>query len=65
MNWYALFVETGREVLIQKWIDFFFNIEQCHSIVPKRKLTEKRQGKYRKVIKKCFPDMFLSILICV
>ena len=66
MNWYALFVETGRETLIQSWIQYFFEESVCYSVVPKRRLTEKRQGEKHQVIKNMFPGyVFIYTDMCV
>lgn len=66
MKWYALFVETGRETLIQKWIQYFFDPSVCYSIVPRRRLTEKRQGKKHQVIRTMFPGyVFINTDMCV
>lgn len=65
MNWYALFVETGRETLIQKWIEYFFDNSVCYSVVPKRKLTERKQGKNLHVVKTMFPGyVFINTDMC-
>ncbi|MCX7920823.1 MAG: antiterminator LoaP [Clostridia bacterium] len=55
MEWYAVFVETSKEEDVQKWLEFHFNKESLQSLVPKRKLKEKRSGKSYSVIKKLFP----------
>lgn len=56
MEWYALFVETGKEEEVQKWLNFSFNEGTLHTLVPKRKLNEKRNGKWQSIIKKLFPS---------
>lgn len=66
MVWYALFVETGREILIQKWIEYFFDKSVCYAIVPKRRLTEKKQGKKHPVTRIMFPGyVFIYTDMCV
>ncbi len=66
MKWYALFVETGREIQIQKWIQYFFDPSECYSVVPKRKSTEKRQGIKHQVIRTLFPGyVFIKTDMCV
>lgn len=55
MEWYAIFVETGKEEIVQKWLRFNFSEEILHSLIPQRKLKEKRLGKIYHVIKKLFP----------
>lgn len=59
MEWYALFVKTGKEEAVQQWLHFHFEESVLYSIVPKRKLIEKRSGKAHKVIKKVFPGYVL------
>ena len=66
MKWYVLFVETGRETLIQKWIQYFFDQSVCISIVPKRRLIESKQGKKYSVVKTMFPGyVFINTDMCV
>lgn len=66
MSWYALFVETGREMLIQKWIKYFFEPSVCHSLIPKRRLIERRQGKNYEVVKVLFPGyVFINTDMCI
>lgn len=54
MDWYAIFTMPNKELEVQKWISFFFDKSICHSIVPRRKLTEKKQGKKYKIEKVMF-----------
>ena len=66
MNWYALFVETGRETLVQKWIQYFFNQSICYSLVPKRRLIEKKKGQKHTVIRILFPGyVFIKTDMCI
>lgn len=58
MNWYALFVETGTEETIQKYLSYHYS-SKVISIIPKRKVPEKRNGKYYSVLKKLFPGYIL------
>lgn len=62
MEWYVIFVETGKEELVQKWLDFYFDKEKLSYLVPKRRLIEKKGGKSYQVIKKLFPGY---VFICV
>ena len=55
MEWYVVFVETGKEENIQKWLSFHFSKDILHSLVPKRRLTIKNNGKTYKILKKLFP----------
>lgn len=62
MSWYVLFVETGKESLIQRWIKVFLNSNSCYSIFPKRLVTEKRNGVIEHVEKPLFPGyVFINI----
>lgn len=58
MNWYALFVETGQEEVVQKYIYYNYG-NSMHTIIPKRKIPEKRNGKHFGVLKKLFPGYIL------
>ncbi|MCX7746941.1 MAG: antiterminator LoaP [Clostridia bacterium] len=55
MEWYALFVESGKEEEVQKWLDFHFDKETLCSLIPKRCLREKKRGISYRVCKKLFP----------
>jgi transcriptional antiterminator NusG len=59
MDWYAVFVESGKEEFVQKQLQIYFDDSVLRSIVPKRKLTERREGKIFHVIKKMFPGYLL------
>jgi transcriptional antiterminator NusG len=59
MNWYALFVETGKEDLVQTMIRKYFDESAIHAIVPKRKLQERKQGQIIEVCKTMFPGYVL------
>ncbi len=59
MNWYALFVETGKEELVQKYLSYYFDNDVLYSIIPKRKLTERKGGSYHIALKKMFPGYVL------
>lgn len=59
MNWYGVFVETGKEELVQKHLEYYFSKDILYSVVPKRKLTERKNGVYHTVIKKMFPGYVL------
>lgn len=58
MNWYALFVETGAEDTTQKYLKYHYN-DKIMSVVPKRKVPEKRNGINYSVLKKLFPGYVL------
>ncbi|OPZ92820.1 MAG: hypothetical protein BWY74_01402 [Firmicutes bacterium ADurb.Bin419] len=59
MSWYALHVKTGAEDDVEQFLHYHFDKNECHSIVPKRKLTEVRKGKCYEVIKIFFPGYVL------
>ena len=66
MNWYALFVETGKESSIQKCIEHWFDKSVCYSLVPKRRLTEQKQGKKYQVVRTMFPGyVFINTDMCI
>jgi len=61
MEWYAVFVKTGKEDEVQQWLDFHFDNETLRSLVPKRRLKEKKTGKVYYVLKNLFPGyVFIS-----
>lgn len=55
MNWYALFVSTGREEYVEKWIHYEFSESECTCFTPKRKLIEKKQNQKYQIIRPLFP----------
>jgi transcriptional antiterminator NusG len=57
-NWYALFVLTGSEDKVKKRLDYRFQGE-LRIVVPKRKLRERRNGKWHNVIRTLFPGYVL------
>lgn len=59
MDWYALFVQTGKEEYVQKWLSFNFNKSVLRSVIPKRKIPERRKGKVFHTIKVLFPGYVL------
>jgi transcription termination/antitermination protein NusG len=59
MEWYALFVETGMEDIVQKGIRRHFDETELHAVVPKRRLPERRNGITRQVLKTMFPGYVL------
>jgi len=54
MEWYVISVKTGKEEDVQNRLNARFS-ESLFSLVPKRSLIEKRQGKTYRVIEKLFP----------
>lgn len=62
MDWYAIFTMPNKELEVQKWISFFFDKSICTSIVPRRILTERKQGKKYKIEKVMFKGyVFINI----
>lgn len=59
MEWYTLFVKTGDEDIVQQYLSYRFDKSECHAVIPKSKLTEKRKGKYYEVTKPLFPGYIL------
>lgn len=55
MSWYALFVKTGYETSIKRWLDARFDDNMLHSVIPKRKVPEKKDRNVQHVIKTLFP----------
>ncbi|PEU20730.1 transcription antiterminator [Bacillus wiedmannii] len=55
MDWYVLFVENGKEEMVQKYLQLYFNENSLYSVIPKRKVPEKKFGSVFHVIKKMFP----------
>ncbi|GAB6931219.1 transcription termination/antitermination protein NusG [Paenibacillus sp. JCM 10914] len=55
MSWYALFVKTGYESSIKRWLDTRFDNNLLHSVIPKRKVPEKKDRNVQPVIKTLFP----------
>lgn len=60
MNWYAIFVETGEEDVVQKYINKLLEENQVRTLVPKRKLIERKQGKTYEKIKHLIPGYVLA-----
>lgn len=59
MNWYSLFVQTGKEEYVNEWLRLYFDESVMTILIPKRKLTERKQGKVLHVMKKMFPGYIL------
>lgn len=55
MSWYALFVKTGYESSIKKWLDARFDNSLLTSVIPRRKVPEKKDRQEYHVIKTLFP----------
>jgi transcriptional antiterminator NusG len=59
MNWYALYVKSGEEDNIQKVLRSRINLEELYSIVPKRRVLEKRNGIIEPHLKNLIPGYIL------
>jgi transcriptional antiterminator NusG len=59
MEWYALFVETGKEEYVRERLKFYFSEAILRPIVPRRNLTERKEGKVFHVTKTLFPGYVL------
>ncbi|MCY9761951.1 hypothetical protein M5X06_17125 [Paenibacillus alvei] len=59
MGWYALFVETGSEDIVQKCLKLQFCQKDLYSCVPKRLVPERREGEFYSVVKTLFPGYLL------
>lgn len=57
-KWYALFVKTGQEEHVRERIKYSLN-DSIKTMVPKRKLRERRGGTWKNVIRKLFPGYVL------
>ena len=59
MQWYALFVKTGEEEVMRKYLETLLPYADMKILIPKRKLQERRMGKVRKVIRTLLPGYVL------
>ncbi|NQF16931.1 antiterminator LoaP [Brevibacillus sp. HB1.3] len=59
MNWYALYVETGYEERVAKFLSDKFSSRQLRAVVPKRRLPERKQGLITHPLKIMFPGYLL------
>lgn len=59
VGWYAIFVEARQEEKFQEFVNKVYPDENIETLVPKRKLLERRQGKYYERILKLFPGYVL------
>jgi transcriptional antiterminator NusG len=60
MKWYAIFVETGREDEVKKFIELLFPHEEIQTLVPKRRLIERKRGKTYEIVKNLIPGYVLT-----
>jgi len=63
MSWYALFVETGREEQVKKYIhhmmSFYDASVSYELLIAKREVREKKGGKVQIIVKRMFPGYIL------
>lgn len=59
MEWYAMFVTSGKEENVADWLQIMSPESIGTTLIPKRKLIERRQGKPKQVLKKMFPGYVL------
>ena len=57
-NWYALFVATGEEDNVKERLEYRFG-DELRILVPKRKLRERKNGKWEHKIRTLFPGYVL------
>ncbi|CCF15401.1 transcription termination factor nusG family protein [Brevibacillus laterosporus GI-9] len=55
MGWYALFVETGKENVVEKILTNHFNQHVSRCFVPKKIVSERKNGVVYDAIKTLFP----------
>jgi transcriptional antiterminator NusG len=58
-RWYALFVITGDEDNVKKRLEYRFRNSKLKFIVPKRKLMERKEGKWEEKVRILFPGYIL------
>ncbi|MGO4529158.1 antiterminator LoaP [Paenibacillus sp. 2TAF8] len=64
MNWYAIYVQSGRESQIKSIIEKRFDSNELQCLLPKRKVPERREGKVTHVVKLMFPGyLFLHTVM--
>ncbi|OAB42410.1 antiterminator LoaP [Paenibacillus glacialis] len=59
MDWYALFVKNGREVLIADLLNKRFCPNELSFFIPKRRVPEKREGRQFDTVKMLLPGYVL------
>jgi transcriptional antiterminator NusG len=58
-KWYALFVLTGEEDKVKERLEYRFRNLKLSFIVPKRKLMERKEGKWEEKVRTIFPGYIL------
>ncbi|HHY83619.1 MAG TPA: antiterminator LoaP [Clostridiales bacterium] len=59
MQWYALFVKTGEEEAMRKYLEVLLPDIDMKILIPKRKLLERRKGKAYECIRTLLPGYVL------
>ena len=59
MQWYALFVRTGEEEVMRKYLETLLSDINMKILIPKRKLQERRKGKVYEIIRTLLPGYVL------
>lgn len=59
MDWYALFVRTGDEHMVERYLNYHFDKSECTTIIPKSRIVERTKGKRNEVLKPLFPGYIL------
>ena len=60
MEWYAIFVETGEEDMVQKCIEQFLAETDIKTLVPRRILVERKGGKIYEKVRLLIPGYVLA-----
>lgn len=58
-KWYAIFVETGKEDNVKESLQHKFRNEKLKVLVPKRKMRERKNGRWVYKVKTLFPGYLL------
>lgn len=58
-KWYALFVLTGQEEKVKERLEYRFKESDLEFIIPKRKLMERKAGKWEEKVSLLFPGYIL------
>ena len=59
MQWYALFVKTGEEETMRKYLEVLLSDINIKILIPKRKLMERRRGRVYECIRTLLPGYVL------
>lgn len=58
-KWYAIFVKSGEEDCVKERLQYKFNNTNLRVLVPKRKIRERKNGKWDFTIRTLFPGYVL------